>query len=107
MNVGDWSFLEQITELLAQLIVFLFQLGAEGFNFLKGPRIRDAHGGMIGEDPQPLKILITEHAGVTAIPVSAFYDEPGAPTHYARFAFCKKPEVLDEALARLRRHFSR
>ena len=64
MNVGDWSFLEQITELLAQLIVFLFQLGAEGFNFLKGLRIRDAHGGMIGEDPQPLKILITEHAGV-------------------------------------------
>ena len=49
---------------------------------------------------------ITEHAGVTAIPVSAFYDEPGAPRHYARFAFCKRPEVLDEALARLKRHFT-
>jgi N-succinyldiaminopimelate aminotransferase len=48
---------------------------------------------------------ITEHAGVTAIPVSAFYDEPGAPKHYARFAFCKRPEVLDEALTRLKRHF--
>ncbi len=48
---------------------------------------------------------ITEKAGVTAIPVSAFYDEPGAPRHYARFAFCKKPEVLDEAIGRLRRHF--
>ena len=34
---------------------------------------------------------ITEHAGVTAIPVSAFYDAAGgpAPGHYARFAFCK------------------
>jgi aspartate/methionine/tyrosine aminotransferase len=48
---------------------------------------------------------ITKAAGVTAIPVSAFYDQPGAPDHYARFAFCKKPEVLEEAIQRLRRHF--
>jgi N-succinyldiaminopimelate aminotransferase len=48
---------------------------------------------------------ITEHAGVTAIPVSAFYDEPDAPRHYARFAFCKRPEVLEEAIIRLKRHF--
>ncbi len=48
---------------------------------------------------------ITEQAGVTAIPVSAFYEEPGAPTHYARFAFCKSAEVLDEAIGRLSRHF--
>jgi aspartate/methionine/tyrosine aminotransferase len=48
---------------------------------------------------------ITEHARVTAIPVSAFYDAPDAPTHYARFAFCKRDEVLDEAVARLRGHF--
>jgi N-succinyldiaminopimelate aminotransferase len=47
---------------------------------------------------------ITEHAGVTAIPVSAFY-EGDAPRHYARFAFCKKFEVLDEAVARLETHF--
>jgi aspartate/methionine/tyrosine aminotransferase len=49
---------------------------------------------------------ITEHARVTAIPVSAFYDEPGAPAHYARFAFCKRPDVLAEALDRLKRHFA-
>jgi N-succinyldiaminopimelate aminotransferase len=48
---------------------------------------------------------ITEQAGVTAIPVSAFYEEAGAPRHYARFAFCKRPEVLGEAVDRLRRHF--
>lgn len=47
---------------------------------------------------------ITEAAKVTAIPVSAFY-EGDAPRHYARFAFCKRPEVLDEALARLARLF--
>jgi N-succinyldiaminopimelate aminotransferase len=47
---------------------------------------------------------ITEAAGVAAIPVSAFY-EGDAPRHYARFAFCKRHEVLDEACARLARHF--
>jgi aspartate/methionine/tyrosine aminotransferase len=48
---------------------------------------------------------ITEQARVTAIPVSAFYEhEP--PRHYARFAFCKRPEVLDEAVARLEAHFA-
>ena len=49
---------------------------------------------------------ITEHAKVTAIPVTAFY-EGDAPRHYARFAFCKRPEILDEAVARLAAHFAR
>ena len=49
---------------------------------------------------------ITEHAGVTAIPLSAFYDAAGgpAPGHYARFAFCKSDAVLDEAVERLGRY---
>ena len=47
---------------------------------------------------------ITEQAGVTAIPVSAFY-ERDAPGHYARFAFCKQDALLDEAVGRLSRHF--
>jgi N-succinyldiaminopimelate aminotransferase len=49
---------------------------------------------------------ITEQAGVTAIPVTAFYDAPDPPRHYARFAFCKRDGVLDEAMARLKRHFA-
>ncbi len=48
---------------------------------------------------------ITEAAGVTAIPISAFY-EFDAPKHYARFAFCKQDAVLDEAVARLTQHFT-
>ena len=48
---------------------------------------------------------ITEQAGVAAIPVSAFY-EGDAPTHWVRFAFCKKDAVLDEAILRLMRHFA-
>ena len=49
---------------------------------------------------------ITERAKVTAIPVTAFY-EGDAPNHYARFAFCKREALLDEAVARLAAHFAR
>ncbi len=51
---------------------------------------------------------ITEQAGVTAIPLSAFYDPDGgaAPGQYARFAFCKGDAVLDEAVGRLQRTFA-
>jgi aspartate/methionine/tyrosine aminotransferase len=45
---------------------------------------------------------ITREARVAAIPVSAFY-VANPPTHYARFAFCKQPDVLREAVARLER----
>ncbi|MGD9884397.1 MAG: aminotransferase [Reyranella sp.] len=51
---------------------------------------------------------ITIEAGVTAVPVSAFYDQPAkAPRHFARFCFCKHEATLDDAIERLRRHFSR
>ena len=47
---------------------------------------------------------ITTEAGVAAVPVSAFYQNDG-PTHFVRFCFCKRDDVLDEACLRLRRHF--
>ena len=51
---------------------------------------------------------ITVEAGVTAVPVSAFYDAPAkAPRHFARFCFCKHDETLDSAIDRLGRHFRR
>ncbi len=49
---------------------------------------------------------MTIEAGVAAIPVSAFY-AMDPPTHYIRFAFCKQPAVLHEALARLSAWVSR
>jgi aspartate/methionine/tyrosine aminotransferase len=47
---------------------------------------------------------ITEAAGVAAIPVGAF-SPAGEPTPYARFCFAKTDAAIDEAVARLRRHF--
>lgn len=42
-------------------------------------------------------------AGVVAIPTQVFYDHAEAGAHFVRFAFCKKDEVIDEAVERLRR----
>lgn len=47
---------------------------------------------------------ITIEGGVTAVPLSAFYDH-GDVRHYARFAFCKSDDVLKEAIERLARLF--
>jgi aspartate/methionine/tyrosine aminotransferase len=62
-------------------------------------------GGFNGDDVELCKKLTIE-AGVTAIPVSAFYrNDP--PRHFIRFSFCKKDETLDEAIARLEKYLAR
>jgi aspartate/methionine/tyrosine aminotransferase len=60
--------------------------------------------GFVGDDLAFCR-HITEHAGVAAIPLSAFYETEG-PRHYARFAFCKTEAVLDAAVSRLQTHFA-
>ncbi|MEA2183478.1 MAG: N-succinyldiaminopimelate aminotransferase [Solirubrobacteraceae bacterium] len=44
---------------------------------------------------------LPERAGVVAIPTSAFYADAEAGRTLVRFAFCKRPEVIEEAVARL------
>jgi len=48
---------------------------------------------------------LVKEAGVAVIPLSAFF-ENGEPSHLVRFAFCKKRELLEQALDRLDRYFS-
>lgn len=48
---------------------------------------------------------LTKEAGVTAIPMSAFY-HANPPRSLIRFCFAKKPAVLQEALTRLTRFLS-
>lgn len=40
-------------------------------------------------------------AGVVGVPASVFHDDPDAGRTLVRFAFCKRDEVLDEAVRRL------
>jgi N-succinyldiaminopimelate aminotransferase len=44
---------------------------------------------------------LPERAGVVAIPNRVFYDDVEAGRPLVRWAFCKRPQVLDEALRRL------
>ncbi|HEX6075071.1 MAG TPA: pyridoxal phosphate-dependent aminotransferase [Micromonosporaceae bacterium] len=46
---------------------------------------------------------LPERCGVVAVPTQVFYDHPDEGRRIVRFAFCKRPEVLDEAVTRLRR----
>lgn len=54
-------------------------------------------------DDQVFCRWLTEHTKVAAIPPSVFYNTPANGRNFARFAFCKKPETIDEAIRRLRK----
>ncbi|MER6122495.1 pyridoxal phosphate-dependent aminotransferase [Streptomyces sp. NPDC001795] len=46
---------------------------------------------------------LPERAGVVAIPNAVFYDHREAGAPFVRFAFCKRTEVLEEAVQRLKK----
>jgi aminotransferase len=46
---------------------------------------------------------LVKEIGVACVPGSSFYQHPGDGARQVRFAFCKRPETLDQAAARLRR----
>ena len=45
---------------------------------------------------------LPERCGVVAVPSVVFYDDKAAGAPLVRWACCKRPEVLDEAVARLK-----
>lgn len=55
------------------------------------------------EDAGAFCRALPERCGVAAVPVSVFYDDPEAGRSQVRFTFCKKDEVLEEAVERLAR----
>jgi aspartate/methionine/tyrosine aminotransferase len=52
------------------------------------------------DDVSFAKYLVQE-IGVACVPGSSFYRDPRDGAKQVRFAFCKKPETLDEAARRL------
>jgi N-succinyldiaminopimelate aminotransferase len=57
--------------------------------------------GLGGTDGVEFCRALPARCGVVAVPTQVFYDDVAAGRHLIRFAFCKRPEVLDEAVARL------
>ncbi|MBF6508073.1 pyridoxal phosphate-dependent aminotransferase [Nocardia farcinica] len=53
------------------------------------------------DDGEQLCRSLPERIGLAAIPVQVFCDDPAPAKHLVRFAFCKRDEVLDEAITRL------
>ena len=72
-------------------------LACEGTYFLTAD-IR----GLTNEPDRVFCERLVREGGVALIPLSAFFDD-GTPDHLVRFAFCKKREVIEDALARLER----
>lgn len=52
-------------------------------------------------DAMSFCLELPERCGVVAVPSSVFYATPGRGDTFVRWAFCKRPEVLEDALARL------
>jgi N-succinyldiaminopimelate aminotransferase len=53
------------------------------------------------EDGAAFCRVLPERCGVVAVPSAAFYTDPLAGRHLVRFAFCKRDDVLVEAVERL------
>ena len=58
-------------------------------------------------DGEAFARALPHEAGVVAIPTGVFCDTPGIGTPFVRFAFCKRDEVLDEAVDRLNTYAER
>ena len=55
----------------------------------------------VGGDAVAFCASLPSRCGVVAIPTSVFYDDKAAAPTLVRFAFCKRPEVIDEGALRL------
>ena len=82
-------------------------LRAAGFTVFRpsGTYFVVADGRGLGyDDGYRLCLDLPRLCGVVAVPMQVFYDEPvGGASSLVRFAYCKRDEVLDEAVARLAR----
>lgn len=92
------SYVEVAAALRAKRDLFVNGLGELGYSVLP-PQAGYFATIDVGGDAEAWCRSLPERAGVVAIPSRVFYDSD--IDRYVRFAFCKKVDVLDEALARL------
>ena len=109
LGFGDDYYRAFVAAMQSKRDLMVDGLKDAGFDVLpcEGTYFATVDIGSVGRDDDDAFCReITEKAGVAAVPVSAFYPEgAAAPRRYARFCFCKKREVLEEAALRLKRYF--
>lgn len=112
LSMGDDYYAGFIAGMQAKRDLIIDGLARIGFDVLpcEGTYFATVDIRSVGrDDDDEFCRELTEKAGVAAVPVSAFYPagDPAAPRYYARFCFCKKPEVIAGAIERLTAYFRR
>lgn len=104
LRLGDAYFDGVRSELLAKRDLLVAGLRAAGLHpyVPEGTYFVTADITSLGEsDDVAWCLALPQRAGVVAVPTSVFHQAPGDRTHPVRFTFCKRREVLEEAVSRL------
>jgi N-succinyldiaminopimelate aminotransferase len=105
LGLPDSYFTELAADLKAKRDLLAAGLREIGFGVYEpdGTYFVNADIAPLGEaDAMEFCRALPDRAGVVAIPSAVFYDDhPEAGATLVRFAFCKRPEVLKDALSRL------
>jgi N-succinyldiaminopimelate aminotransferase len=104
LRLGDEFFDGYTAEMAAKRTRLCDGLDAAGFEVLRPQGTYFATCDITslgGTDGVEFCLGLPERAGVVAVPSQVFYDNTDAGRRLVRFAFCKKDEVLDEAIERL------
>ena len=105
LGLPDAYFTGLAAQLAAQRDVLCAGLDAAGFTVF-----RPQGTYFVTVDIRPLRPdgdgmafcrALPEACGVVAVPNQVFYADPATGRHLVRFSFAKRPEVLEEAAARL------
>jgi N-succinyldiaminopimelate aminotransferase len=103
LRLGDDWYASFAQELKAKRDRLCGGLAAAGLEVLRPQGTYFANADAGGDATAFCRDLVTR-AGVVAIPTSVFTTEPERLRPYVRFAFCKRPAVIDEAARRLAAH---
>lgn len=95
----DHAMLGRLSPVLTELGFRVFE--PAGTYFIMADHIEVSERLGLRTDVELCAWLASE-ARVAAIPTSAFYADADEGSRYIRFAFCKRPETIDEAIRRLR-----
>lgn len=84
-------------------------LGRIGFD-LRPPQgtyfVMAGYGRHSSEDDRTFARRLVEEAGVATVPPGVFYHDPSSGHGLLRFAFCKREDLLSEAVGRLERYLA-
>lgn len=104
LDLGDGVYEALRTDLQAKRDVLCGGLAAAGIDVFvpQGTYFATVDVRQFGAtDGLALCRALPERCGVVGVPSAVFYDDPALGAPYVRLAFCKHPDVLAEAVARL------